>query len=260
MGSNENEYYKIVQCPHCGQVVTDIVGINDICTYCGKLLNAEQVETENSFEPDEADASERNTITNGKLPFFTRKILAWTSSLLLVLSIILSVGLFNSTNTNKTLQNDLFDKSSDFDDIQNEHSELQDKHDKLNSDHKSLLIQHSDIKKEIENYKDQQATIDDLNAKLVGLQKQYTTLETDRNGILVQLDAKKAEQERVAQERAVAQQAAQAEASGTGTVFWVPGGSVYHSTSSCSTLSRSSGVQSGSIASSGKNRGCKVCH
>lgn len=102
-----------------------------------------------------------------------------------------------------------------------------------------------------------------MNAKLVEVQKQYTALETDRNSILIQLDAKKAEQERVVQERVAQQaeqQAAQAQASGGGTVYWVSGGSVYHSTNSCSTLSRSSGVQSGSIASSGKSRGCKVCH
>lgn len=44
-----------------------------------------------------------------------------------------------------------------------------------------------------------------------------------------------------------------------GTVYWVPKGKVWHSTSSCPTLSRSSTVYSGTIAQSGKPRGCKVC-
>ena len=48
-------------------------------------------------------------------------------------------------------------------------------------------------------------------------------------------------------------------ASEGGTVYWTPGGSVYHYSRSCSTLSRSRTVYSGSISDSGKPRGCKVC-
>ena len=44
-----------------------------------------------------------------------------------------------------------------------------------------------------------------------------------------------------------------------GTVYWVPGGTVWHSTPDCSTLSRSKTILSGSIAESGKPRGCYVC-
>lgn len=44
------------------------------------------------------------------------------------------------------------------------------------------------------------------------------------------------------------------------TVYWVSGGKVYHSTSSCSTLKRSSNIQSGTITQSGKSRACKVCY
>lgn len=43
------------------------------------------------------------------------------------------------------------------------------------------------------------------------------------------------------------------------TVYWTPGGSVYHKSRSCPTLSRSTTVYSGSISSSGKSRGCQVC-
>ena len=48
--------------------------------------------------------------------------------------------------------------------------------------------------------------------------------------------------------------------SGGATVYWTPGGSVYHSTRYCSTLSRSKTIYSGSISESGKPRGCKVCY
>ena len=47
--------------------------------------------------------------------------------------------------------------------------------------------------------------------------------------------------------------------SGGGAVYWTPGGSVYHYSRSCPTLSRSRTVYSGSISESGKPRGCKVC-
>ena len=48
--------------------------------------------------------------------------------------------------------------------------------------------------------------------------------------------------------------------SGGGTVYWTPGGEVYHSTPSCPTLSRSRTINSGSLASCPKGRPCKVCH
>ena len=42
-------------------------------------------------------------------------------------------------------------------------------------------------------------------------------------------------------------------------VYWVPNGEVWHSTPNCRSLARSSGIQSGTIAQSGKSRGCKNC-
>lgn len=44
-----------------------------------------------------------------------------------------------------------------------------------------------------------------------------------------------------------------------GTVYWTPGGSVYHRTPNCPTLSRSRVIRHGSISSCPKSRGCKVC-
>lgn len=45
----------------------------------------------------------------------------------------------------------------------------------------------------------------------------------------------------------------------TGMVYWVPSGKVYHSTKSCSALSRSNNICSGTIAESGKARHCQRC-
>lgn len=45
----------------------------------------------------------------------------------------------------------------------------------------------------------------------------------------------------------------------SGTVYWTPGGSVYHKRKSCPSLARSKTIYSGSVAESGKSRGCKNC-
>ena len=47
---------------------------------------------------------------------------------------------------------------------------------------------------------------------------------------------------------------------GDGTVYWVPNGEVYHSTSSCPSLSRSKTIYSGPLSSCPKSRPCKNCH
>lgn len=45
-----------------------------------------------------------------------------------------------------------------------------------------------------------------------------------------------------------------------GTVYWTPNGKSYHTTSSCSTLSRSKTVMSGTQSESGKYDPCDRCH
>lgn len=44
------------------------------------------------------------------------------------------------------------------------------------------------------------------------------------------------------------------------TVYWTDGGKSYHSTKSCSTLSRSKNIKSGSISGSGKSDACDKCN
>jgi len=43
------------------------------------------------------------------------------------------------------------------------------------------------------------------------------------------------------------------------TVYWTSGGEVYHATSGCRSLARSKNIYSGTIAESGKSRGCNNC-
>ncbi len=43
------------------------------------------------------------------------------------------------------------------------------------------------------------------------------------------------------------------------TVYWTPGGSVYHSSKSCPSLAKSENVKSGTVKESGKSRLCKKC-
>jgi len=48
--------------------------------------------------------------------------------------------------------------------------------------------------------------------------------------------------------------------SSSGTVYWTPNGKSYHTTKSCSTLSRSKTILEGTIQESGKNDPCDRCH
>ena len=76
--------------------------------------------------------------------------------------------------------------------------------------------------------------------------------------------AEQAEQERIAAEQAAAEESRitneQQAQSTEETVYWVSEGEVYHSSQNCRTLKRSSNIQSGTISESGKSRPCKVCH
>ena len=62
-----------------------------------------------------------------------------------------------------------------------------------------------------------------------------------------------------APETTAAEDSDSSQAPETGTVYWTPGGSVWHSDPNCGALKRSSEVLSGSVDDSGKSRGCKIC-
>lgn len=187
---------------------------------------------------------------------FGRSGLAIISSILLITTIVLSICLYNNSNINQNLNSQLDKVADDNNRMQKSYDNLCEDNAEIKGKNNALSIENRLLRNKLSYYQDQQATIDDLNAKLNELHKQYDTLETERDKLQVQVDAKKAEQERIAREQ---EQGRFAYDRG-GTVYWVPGGSVYHSTPDCATLKRSSSISSGTISQSGKRRACKVCN
>ena len=132
----------------------------------------------------------------------------------------------------------------------------------LNLDYKKLNGEYKKLQAELENYKDQQATIDELNTNLTEFQEKYTSLETTNKSLQEQLDAKKAAEE--AERQRIEQQQAQQQleqANSSGQVCITPTGECYHRPS-CSTLKRSSSLTYMSIsqAQASGYRACKVCN
>ena len=130
-----------------------------------------------------------------------------------------------------------------------------------------LTAQYKALPKDCQAYVTNYDTLKAGNASYEKLKKQY---DADQ----------KAAAEKAAAEKAAAQKAAQQKAqqskknnsggwenssgngktsSAGGTVYWTPGGSVYHKRTSCPSLARSKTIYSGSVADSGKSRGCKNC-
>lgn len=147
----------------------------------------------------------------------------------------------------------------DYDDVFDKAALLQDNNNKLRSRNEQIHNEKADLSRELTLYKDQQATIDAEKAKLEELHSQFDALQNERDELQKQVDAKKLEQERAQREAEQNRIQSEAQAVQGQTVYWVSGGSVYHTTPNCPTLKRSSGIHSGSISASGKSRCCKVC-
>lgn len=246
---SEKEKVTIIDCPNCGKTTSDI---GENCPYCGAGLH-----------PDN-DMEEELVKTNNQVLFHlnNKKLLFSIFIILISVIVIISIGLGYGQVKMNHLQERIASLELDNSDYENEYNDLESRYDQLTEKYNSNKKSLDEIKKgnealtaELKNYQDQQATINDLNAKLTEIQSQYDALEADRNNLSAQLDAKKA-----AQEQAAKEQATQRANETAGTVYWVSGGSVYHSTPNCPTLKRSSNIQSGSIAGSGKGRACKVCN
>ena len=180
---------------------------------------------------------------------------------LLIVTLILSSLYAGNVNTR------LAEQQQEFSELQGELKSSQKEANALRSSNDSLRDHVAVLNEELSEYKDQQATIDDEKAKLEELHAQYDSLEQERDELVRQLDAKRLAEEQAARE-AERQRLEALESSGGGyssgsnvgqTVYWVSGGSVYHTTPNCVTLKRSSNIQSGSISESGKGRCCKVC-
>lgn len=114
---------------------------------------------------------------------------------------------------------------------------------------------YDDLESTINNYKDQQSTIDDLNNKLTELQNQYDTLQSERDSLQQQVNIQKYEEEQAV----ILAQQQQYEDDSYDTVYWSSGGECYHSTPDCVGLKRSTDISSGSIAMSDR-RACKLCN
>lgn len=153
-----------------------------------------------------------------------------------------------------TIQNT--ELSNKVDALSEEKQEYQQKYDDLN-------ILYSDLRKD---YNEQRSVIDDLNDQLSELQDQYDLLEDENKRLELQLKQTPTPTPAVSAYSGGTSGSGHfyggASTSGTysgTTVYWVPGGEVYHYSKSCPSLSRSTDIQSGSIAQSGKPRACKRC-
>ena len=125
-----------------------------------------------------------------------------------------------------------------------------------------LTAQYKALPKDCQAYVTNYDTLKAGNASYEKLKKQY---DADQKAA-----AEKAAAQKAAQQKA---QQSQKNTSGSwenssgngktssvgGTVYWTPGGSVYHKRTSCPSLARSKTIYSGSVAESGKSRGCKNC-
>lgn len=224
-----------IECPYCHKKIPHIAGTKTLCPFCNKLVEL----------PKEEQESRIHKIKT----YLRRDKYIYLSAVLSLLCIILLIVAVEYNQKYSTLK-------EEYSSLQDSYEDLQDDYSDLIQTNSTLQLEYEDLQAELENYKDQQATINDQNKKLEELQSQYNTLKQERDSLQAQVDAKKAEQERIAEEQA--QQALQQNYGAT--VYWVSGGEVYHSTPNCSTLRRSSNIQSGTIAQSGKSRACKVCN
>lgn len=200
-----------------------------------------------------------------KLANFKSKSKSYIFSIIAVfVIIILSSALYSNTDDKQKLSAENEQYISEINALNNSISEK----DKIIEDNEASIQSLKDSKKKLKQkvsrYKDQQEQIDELNSKYNELLENYNNLlseyekaQNEIESLNSQISSLKTESASVA--AASSQQATESSPSG-GTVYWVSGGSVYHSTPNCPTLSRSGNIQSGSVASSGKSRGCKVCN
>ena len=125
-----------------------------------------------------------------------------------------------------------------------------------------LTAQYKALPKDCQAYVTNYDTLKAGNASYEKLKKQY---DADQKAAAEKAAAQKAAQQK-AQQSKKNSSGGWENSSGNGktssvggTVYWTPGGSVYHKRTSCPSLARSKTIYSGSVADSGKSRGCKNC-
>lgn len=125
-----------------------------------------------------------------------------------------------------------------------------------------LTAQYKALSKDCQAYVTNYDTLKAGNASYEKLKKQY---DADQKAAAEKAAAQKAAQQKSQQSKKNSSGGWE-NSSGNGktssvggTVYWTPGGSVYHKRTSCPSLARSKTILSGSVAQSGKSRGCKNC-
>lgn len=219
------------------------------------------IEPENSdIEKMHEEANDR-PISSGLIPKINEWLLVGNRAFLslaatvLLLVIVSAIGISGGIS----VKDQLDAASLELSDLRDDNNALSKQNKVLKDGNKQLRDRIADLNDELNEYKDQQATIDDLTAKLEEMHASYDQLLSERDSLQQQLDAKKLAEEQAARAREQEIQRQNSASNSGGTVYWVSGGSVYHTTPNCPTLKRSSGIMSGSISASGKSRCCKVC-
>lgn len=213
---------------------------------------------------DEVDAGGRLAQLRGiLLSFYERQHVRISMALLCSLLLSLLVGYSAYSGIDTSYQHSLAEYQilkGSYEDLNAKYESSEAQVKKLDDDLAKERSKRSSLQSQIDLLQDQQATVDDEKAKLEELQGQLDTLQAERDSLLQQVDAKKLQEEKAAEE--AENRRIQAEKNSAGTsriVYWTPGGKVYHLTLDCPTLKRSKNIHSGSVSASGKSRCCKVC-
>lgn len=260
----------------------DEIGLNCADAEVDSTRDAEDSPTEVSDEVDQPEPSEDDgqdiepgnsdieklhggandrPISSGLIPKINEWLLVGNRAFLslaatvLLLVIVSAIGISGGISAKDQLDA----ASLELSDLRNDNNALSKQNKVLKDGNKQLRDRIADLNDELNEYKDQQATIDDLTAKLEEMHASYDQLLSERDSLQQQLDAKKLAEEQAARAREQEIQRQNSASNSGGTVYWVSGGSVYHTTPNCPTLKRSSGIMSGSVSASGKSRCCKVC-
>lgn len=135
------------------------------------------------------------------------------------------------------------------------------------NDNMQLTDANDSLQSELDSYNDQIAEAQKMKSKYTSLEEKNTQLQQDNSdlkGEVEELQKQVDELEETADNVSASLggygAADDTQDSYSGTVYWTPGGEVYHSTADCPSLGRSSTIYYGTISQSGKSRGCKICY
>ena len=223
--------------------------------------DGQDTESENSDAEKLQEGANSRFVSSGLIPKINEWLLVGNRACLslaatvLLLIVVSAIGISGGIS----VKDQLDAASLELSDLRDDNQALSKQNKVLKDGNKQLRDRIADLNDELNEYKDQQATIDDLTAKLEEMHASYDQLLSERDSLQQQLDAKKLAEEQAARAREQEIQRQNSASNSGGTVYWVSGGSVYHTTPNCPTLKRSSGIMSGSVSASGKSRCCKVC-